>query len=156
VIGGLLLGRFGWPAIFWVNVPVTVLAAAVVHRAPPAAGRVGPDRGRLDVAGTGLATATITLAVALGIESGPLAAAQLAGGLGIAVALLVATVAVERGRAHAGRSTLVPPSAWRSRSFVGANTVALLMNLGGGAVILVITLYLRGTVGAGPMAAAGW
>jgi DHA2 family methylenomycin A resistance protein-like MFS transporter len=37
-----------------------------------------------------------------------------------------------------------------------ANTVALLMNLGGGAVILVITLYLRETVGAGPMAAAAW
>jgi DHA2 family methylenomycin A resistance protein-like MFS transporter len=117
VVGGLLLGRFGWPAIFWVNVPVTLLAAAVVHRAPAATARATLERPRLDVAGTVLATATITVVVALGIESGHLAPAQLVAGVIVALVLITVTVAMERRRARTGRPTMVPASAWRSRSF---------------------------------------
>jgi MFS family permease len=45
VIGGLLVGRFGWPAIFLVNVPVSAVVVGLTLLAMPGAGRMRlPDR----------------------------------------------------------------------------------------------------------------
>ena len=49
VIGGILVGLGGWPAIFWFNVAAGALAfGAAVHRVPESS---DPEAGRFDWAG---------------------------------------------------------------------------------------------------------
>ena len=90
VIGGLVIGRWGWPAIFWFNLPVGVagiaLALTLVHGR-----RAREADARLDWPGVGLVTAglfCLTLALIQGNEWGWSSAAIL--GLFAAAALLLA------------------------------------------------------------------
>ncbi len=92
VIGGVLVQHWGWPAIFWFNLPVgalgLVLALTVLPREPrPAAA----SSGRLDWAGVALVSAglfCLTLGLIQGNEWGWTSAAVLA--LLAAAALLLA------------------------------------------------------------------
>src|SRR5215469_2186691 len=60
--GGLLVEHSGWHAVFWVNVPIAVLAAALtLAGVPESAGTAGK---RIDVPGATLVTAGLVLAVA--------------------------------------------------------------------------------------------
>lgn len=59
-LGGVLIARFGWPAIFFVSVPLGVLALVLVQRCLPADRRTPTaDRGRFDTAGTLLLALTL-------------------------------------------------------------------------------------------------
>ena len=42
IVGGLLIGQFGWPAVFWVNVPIGIAGFALAL----AAVRESRDPGR--------------------------------------------------------------------------------------------------------------
>lgn len=91
-LGGVLVGAFGWRAIFLVIVPLGVLAFALARQVLPAS-RPSPAKFRFDAAGTA------ALAIALGAYSVAVTvgSASLAVGLLItAVAGLVAFVLVER------------------------------------------------------------
>jgi EmrB/QacA subfamily drug resistance transporter len=66
-LGALFVTTIGWRWIFWINVPIVVLAAALLrahHDAPPAG-----QRGRLDYAGAMTLTAGIGLLL-LGLDGG--------------------------------------------------------------------------------------
>jgi MFS family permease len=81
-LGGVLVGAFGWRAIFLVIVPLGVLAFALARHALPGS-RPSLTRSRFDAVGTAL------LAVALGAY----AVAVTAGSASLAVGLLVAAAA---------------------------------------------------------------
>ena len=69
VVGGELVGAFGWPSIFLANLPVLTLSAVLAVRARRAL--VAVDRAtlpRFDWAGTVLLAATLTSLV-LGLEA---------------------------------------------------------------------------------------
>lgn len=57
-LGGFLVGAFGWPSIFLINVPLTVVVAAIAWRLLPAE---CPDGGRLDLPGAVLAGGALLL-----------------------------------------------------------------------------------------------
>jgi MFS family permease len=60
--GGLLVEHSGWHAVFWVNVPIAVRAAALtLAGVPESADTAGK---RIDVPGATLVTAGLVLAVA--------------------------------------------------------------------------------------------
>ena len=68
-LGGLLIGGFGWRAIFLVNVPLGALAFGLAWRALPAGGKSEPGRNAFDTLGTvllALTLATYALAMTLG------------------------------------------------------------------------------------------
>jgi len=69
-LGGVLIARYGWPAIFFVNVPLGVLALALAQRCLPVDRRVSrADRSRFDHVGTlllALTLAAYALAVTIG------------------------------------------------------------------------------------------
>ncbi|CAN7392596.1 MFS transporter [Rhizobium leguminosarum] len=60
-LGGLLIAGLGWPAIFFVNVPVGILTFVLAYRHLPAdTGRVRTDRAGFDMAGTLLLALTLS------------------------------------------------------------------------------------------------
>ncbi|MBC7374424.1 MAG: MFS transporter [Frankiales bacterium] len=138
VVGGLLVAASGWPAVFWVNLPLCALVALVVAFAP-----TGPppsrDR-RLDLPGQALAVvglATGTYAVVLAGRDGlgtPVAVAGVA-----AVLALVGFVAVERRTAD----PVLPLALLRQRSFVGATVGAFAASLAVFVLLVFLSLFLQ-------------
>ncbi len=94
VVGGIMVGLGGWPAIFWFNVAAGVLALAAAQRTIPESS--DPETGRFDFAGFILgptALGTIVFAIIVGETTGYTSAPVLAlfaigfvaGGLFVAV-----------------------------------------------------------------------
>ena len=138
LVGGLLVEAAGWPAVFWVNLPLCALVALVAAVAPAGP---APVRGRrLDLPGQLLAAvglAATTYAVVLGGRDGvgaPVLAALLAG-----TAALVAFVVVERRAAD----PVLPLRLMRSRSLVGASTGAFAASLAVFVLLVFLSLFLQ-------------
>ena len=94
VVGGAVVGGWNWSAIFWLNVPVAVVAVPLALLALP--GSAG-SRVRTDVAGVVLASLAV-VALVFGIVRGNDAgwsSAEVLGALGTGAAALVAFVAWE-------------------------------------------------------------
>ncbi|MGW7411067.1 MFS transporter [Streptomyces sp. NPDC054863] len=149
LVGGVLVAHFGWQAVFWINVPVALVLAALTFAVRlPALPPAGPQR--LDLAGAALlATALAVLVHTLsGVpEHGWTAPATW---LGLAAAATVAAgfAVHERRAAH----PIVPPAVARSVP-VTASLVMLLVT--GGALfgaLFATTFYLQDVRGLDPLA----
>jgi EmrB/QacA subfamily drug resistance transporter len=100
VAGGLLLRHYSWASVFWVNVPVCLVALVSTALVVPTA--KGHRAGRLDLPGAALSVAglsTLVFAIIEGPERG-WTSATVFGAAALAVTLLVAFVTVELRRAH--------------------------------------------------------
>jgi MFS family permease len=111
LVGALLLELWGWPAIFWANLPLGALVLALGWHGLRGAPAGNPDAAPANLASpllltlaTGLLLAALTASIAWG--------ALLAAGLACAVAFVV----VERR----SRLPIVPTGAWRARGPLGA------------------------------------
>lgn len=131
-VGAMFTAAFGWRAVFLANVPLAAatlaLAARVVPRAPARA-----RTGSFDVAGT------LTLSVGLVLLLYPLTSGHGLRLLGLAGAPFLLFAAVEC-RSH---SPLLDPRLFRSRTFLGANAVNLLLTAVIGSVFFFTSLYLQ-------------
>lgn len=141
-LGGLLVGTFGWPSIFVINIPLTLGAAAVAWRLLP---DECPESERFDVAGAVLASVTL-LALLLGLsradEAGFLSPLVLGS---VAFALVTGGAFVWWERRVA--APMVDPRLFRSRAFsagIGSATLAYLALL---AVTFTIPFHLTRIVG---------
>jgi MFS transporter, DHA2 family, methylenomycin A resistance protein len=138
VVGGLLLGTFGWSSIFWVNVPFGVAGLllaiiAVTESRDPAARRL--DLPGLVTSALGLLGLTFGL-----IESAshPWSSAQVAAPLGTGLVLLAAFAWWER-RAP---SPMIPPALLAHRSFAASCGIYMLAYAGlTGAMFYLTLLY---------------
>jgi len=119
-LAGALVGRWGWPAVFWFNVPLGAAGvAAALAFAPPAGERRRPAA--LDWPGVGLVTAgllCLTLALIQGNQWG-WASPAVAGLLAAAAALLVLWA---RWELHAP-APLFDLRLFASRTFAAASAV---------------------------------
>jgi EmrB/QacA subfamily drug resistance transporter len=138
VVGGLLVAAAGWPAVFWVNVPLCLLVAAVVVLAPAADAPV--QHRRLDLPGQLLAAGGLgfgTYAVVLAGRDGldvPVAVAS-----AVAVLAAVGFVVVERRSPY----PVLPLGLVRSTPFLAATGGAFAASLAVFVLLVFVSLFLQ-------------
>ncbi|WP_309130635.1 MFS transporter [Brevibacterium sp.] len=145
ILGGVLTGTLGWRWVFFINVPIGLLAllgTRTLTAGEPHTGRIGT----LDaVLGTGGMVALVYSITRFG-ETGmgdPIALALVA----TAAVLLVLFVVVQARSAN----PLVPLSLFRSRNRSGAYVSMLLLAIGPMGTFFIITLHLQNLEGYGPL-----
>lgn len=148
VIGGAVVDGISWQAIFWLNVPVALVAIPLVLRAlPESYGR----RSRLDLAGVLLAGAGV-LSVVWGVVRGNddgWTSAPVLGRLVAGVALLGTFLWWEWRAAH----PLVPLRLFAVRSFSVANAAGFAYSAGAFGIVFVLSQYLQIGLGYTPFEA---
>lgn len=148
LIGGAVVEGVSWEAIFWLNVPVALVAVPLVLRAlPESYGRREP----LDVAGLLLGGAgvlsgvwAITRANDHGWTSSTVLAGLVTGGV-----LLAAFIWREARAPH----PLMPLRLFRSRSFTVANIAGFAFSLGMFGAVFLLVQYLQVVEGYSPLEA---
>ena len=143
-VGGLLVGAFGWPAIFYINVPFGIVAFSMIFRLLPrdAAGELKV----FDLAGAALFTVALFLLVmGLAPTKGRLTTMDLVllGGFAAAV---IGLVVVERRAAH----PILPPSLAGRRHFSIPLSGIMTMGIVGSGLGFVFPFFLEATLGMSP------
>ncbi|MCX5344356.1 MFS transporter [Streptomyces atratus] len=131
VAGGALTTAWDWRAVFFINLPVGLLALALTFRAPRSARRPAP----LDLPGqltAVLALAALAFAV---IEHGTLAPVA----LGVAVLSLAAFLRIESRRPH----PVVPLGLFRNRTVAVAVTAGSALSVAFYGMIFVFSLFCQ-------------
>ncbi|MEV6864599.1 MFS transporter [Streptosporangium subroseum] len=144
--GGVLAQAAGWHWIFFVNVPVGVVAAVLAVRMLVTDRGLGLAAGA-DVAGAFLVTAGLMVGVytIVKVEEHGWASTHTLG-LGTLSIILLAAFVARQARA---RSPLMPLRVFRSRDLSGANLVQLLMVAGMSGFQFLTVLYLQRILGYG-------
>lgn len=144
LLGGLLTGAFGWEAVFYVNVPLAVVAMVAAFWLIPADG--ARERGRrFDLPGTVLATGGVSL-LAFALIQGPESgwnSPSILGSFGLAVALLGAFVAVEK----VSKDPLMPLRLFGNRSLTSAILVILVFGGTFNSLPYFLTVYFQTVLG---------
>ncbi|SEJ09071.1 DHA2 family efflux MFS transporter permease subunit [Demequina mangrovi] len=148
LIGGAVVEGLTWHAIFWLNVPVGVVAIVLI-RAFLTESR--GDAVRLDLVGLGLGMAAVfglVFGIVRGNDAGWTSAQVLAGLIGGGV-LLFAFLAWE----NRVRDPLLPLGLFRDRSFSVANAVGLMFSVGIFGAVFILIQFLQVVQGKSPLEA---
>ena len=138
-LGGGLIDALSWRWIFFINVPLAVVAVlAALAWVPPS--RPGQRASRFDVTGAVLAALGLAGIVYALVERGPRALPAAAVGVASAVAFVV----VERRRAE---DAMLPLSLFRRRQFTVINVVTLFVYAGLGGVTFFLIVELQVVAG---------
>jgi EmrB/QacA subfamily drug resistance transporter len=152
IIGGALVQAdlFGsqWRSIFWVNVPIGLIALVFAWRVVPQDRPHGPDAPALDVVGmvmSGLGMLLLVYPLIQGRENGwPVYMFVL---MAAAIPVFAAFGAQQRARARKGRTPLVTLSLFTKPAFVGGQVFGLFFFCAMGGLFLVLTLHLQLALG---------
>jgi EmrB/QacA subfamily drug resistance transporter len=150
LIGGWLVGSVGWPAIFYINLPLALGAILiglrfVAESRDPSAGRTDYAGALLATGGLGGLTYALTLWSAYGVLSATAIAAIAAGAVMIAAFLWV-----EHRR---GPAAMMPLAMFTGRCFSGLNLFTFLLYGAFGAAMLLIPYVLIESAGYSPLQA---
>jgi EmrB/QacA subfamily drug resistance transporter len=144
LVGGLLTDHLDWSWIFFVNVPVGVLAVAASFLVIEESRDMSEER-RLDVPGQlagGLGLFALTYAL---IEANTYGwtSARILGAFAVAAAGLLLFLLLE----HVQRVPMLDLALFRNGTFAGANTVILLVALAMFGVFFFVSLYMQNILG---------
>ncbi|MCW2793797.1 MAG: drug resistance transporter, EmrB/QacA subfamily [Nocardioides sp.] len=148
VVGGAVVEGVSWQAIFWLNVPVALVALPLLLLAVP------ESRGlwqRLDLPGTAMLGGAVFLGI-WGIVHGNddgWSDPRVLGPLVVAALLLPAYLAWARGRAYA----VLPLRLFSSRGFSVANVIGLTFTIGMFGTVFLLSQYLQIVHGYSPLEA---
>ena len=150
LIGGWLVGTVGWPAIFYINLPLAIGAILIALKFVGESSEAGA--GRTDYAGALLATAglggltyVLTLWSATRHVTEPALIA-----LGLGIVMLGAFLWVEHRR---GSRAMMPLTLFEGRCFSGLNLLTFLLYGAFGAAMLLIPYVLITSGGYSPVQA---
>ena len=139
VVGGLLLGVFGWSSIFWVNVPFAVAGVALTVTVVPESRN--PQTRPVDVPGVTVSAAGL-LALTFGLiesASNSWTSAPVAASLAAGLVLLASFVWWE----HRAPVPMIPPAVVKLRSFTTSCGIYLLSYAGLTGVYFYLTLLYQ-------------
>ena len=148
LIGGAVVDGLNWQAIFWLNVPVGVIAVPLALLALP---NTFGARLRADIAGLLLAGGGV-LAVVYGIVRGNDAgwsSFEVTGSLVAGVVLLIGFVLWE----HRAPAPLLPLRLFRDRGFTIANVVGLAFGFGVFGAVFILIQFMQIVQGLSPLEA---
>ena len=150
LLGGWLVGTVGWPAIFYINLPLALGAILIALKFVEESSEAGA--GRTDYAGALLATAGLgglTYALTLWSATRHMTeAATIA--LGAGIVMLGAFLWVEHRR---GSRAMMPLTLFKGRCFSGLNLLTFLLYGAFGAAMLLIPYVLITSGGYSPVQA---
>ncbi|MFI1969691.1 MFS transporter [Streptomyces cinnamoneus] len=149
VMGGLLTQHLDWRWIFYVNLPLSVLAIAMTLKFVPRS-RTSPARG-VDLPGTAaftVAAGTATYALIKGEDHGWASGTTLGLFALAALALLVFVVVELRGR-----QPMLDLGLFRGGSFSGLMVAAVLLSVAAFSYLAYTSLWLQSVRGMGPVTA---
>jgi EmrB/QacA subfamily drug resistance transporter len=152
LLGGLLVGAGGWPAIFAVNLPLGVITALAVLRWVPRGERTAARVSLWAMVANGLGVFALVLGIQ-GIDAG---AADVLGAprwlwATLGAALVAAVIWLQRKNRD---TALLPVALFRSRAFVTASWGAAAAAFVVGSAPVPLMLYLQDTRGLGVVAAS--
>ena len=150
LIGGWLVGTVGWPAIFYINLPLALGAILIGWRFVAESREAGA--GRTDYAGALLATGGLgglTYALTLWSATRRLDA-EAAVSLALGSAMLIGFLLAEHRR---GERAMMPLALFASRCFSGLNLLTFLLYGAFGAAMLLIPYVLISSGGYSPVQA---
>ncbi|MFZ2006930.1 MAG: MFS transporter [Stellaceae bacterium] len=135
LIGGALVARWGWPAVFWFRAPIALVSLVFLRglpASPPSAGE------RFDIAGALLLALGLTLLL-LGINAG----SRQGPGLQMAALLGAAVVTLALFAWWEGRTArpMIRIGLFRDPGFAMINAVYMLMNLAAFSVLLFVPYF---------------
>src|SRR4051812_17533609 len=138
LLGGALVQGIGWRAVFFIDVPIVLVAFAVATRVVQE-GTV-PQRGRLDVAGALVGAALLAVVTFAFVEGGHAGMGpEVVAAIVVAIVLLGAFWLIERNTAD----PMLELRLFRNAGFSTSNAVAGTMNLATLGLIFVLSLYLQ-------------
>src|SRR4051794_16285848 len=139
LVGGSLVAAISWRAIFWVNVPVGVVAFVLTQRFIPESR--APKPRRIDPVGQGLVIVTLATVIYAIIE-GPGAgwgSPRIVGCVALSAVALVLLVRHELRYPE----PVIDPRFFRSVPFSGASLIAITAFIGLGGFLFMTNLYLQ-------------
>jgi EmrB/QacA subfamily drug resistance transporter len=145
LFGGVLTSAFGWRAIFFINIPIGLVAATQTLRQVSRGHRVPGALRRLDLPGAATAVSGL-LALVYAIEGTRThgwASAPTLTAFAAAAAFLTAFAIIERKVP----APLVPPHTWRIRSLISASTVMAVITGAVVGAIFLNSLFLQTVLG---------
>jgi EmrB/QacA subfamily drug resistance transporter len=149
LVGGVITEHLGWEWIFFVNIPIGLVAIFLTER--KIANVAAPDAAPIDLPGVvtfSLALFLLIFGLIRGNPEGwgsPLIVACLGG----AVALLLAFIAIEARGDH----PMLDLALFRKPAFNGVSAVAFGLSAGMFAMFLYLTIYMQGVLGFSPLEA---
>jgi EmrB/QacA subfamily drug resistance transporter len=149
LVGGLVTEHLGWQWIFFINVPIGLIAIALTELRLENVAAQDPER--IDVAGLVTFSSALFLLIFGLIRGNPegwSSATILASLIGAAV-LLVAFVVIEHRSTH----PMLDLSLFRKPAFNGVSAVAFGLSGGMFAAFLYLTIYIQGVLGYSPLQA---
>lgn len=150
--GGLITDTLGWRWVFFVNVPIALIAYLVIQRFFPA--HTSRASGKVDFLGSALlmlGVVPLLLALTWGGAALPWGSAPILGLLGASVALSAAFLVWQRKTPN----PVLDPELFQSRTFNVANIGGFLSGVGMFGAIIYLPLYIQGVQG-GSAAASGF
>ena len=146
LVGGLIIGHLSWPWIFWINLPIGVIAAGLFLRFL----HEGVERRsrQIDVIGAALFTAAIAALMLALTEAGESAEAALWPALAFVVAAILFVVQERRAP-----DPMLDIQLWMQRPIATANTATLLSGMTVIGLTAFLPMYVQGVLRQSPLIA---
>jgi MFS family permease len=151
VLGGVLVQAFGWPAVFFVNVPLCAAGALVAPRVL-GAGDAARSRAPLDLPGAAVITVGLTLLVLSLTRFDGAADPWAIGTLAAAAVALALFARLERRAAD----PILPPWTLRRPAFARATGAAVALTASTTPAMFLAILYQQGPLGRAALATGLW
>ena len=148
LVGGVIVEGLSWRWIFWVNLPIGLIALLLMWRTTPETREEGASK-HIDVPGVITLVGSIFFLSAALVMQDTLSVPMFAGMLLAAVILMVAFIFIERR----SKAPIVVLSIFRKGRFDGAVLANLIANFVFGAIVFFMALYLQIVEGYDPLKA---